>query len=89
MFVLPKGASLAPAGGPGAGGSAATPVPAAATPAPKPLLPQTGGAFQKNPPQSPPDYGSLLGLVVTGLLGIAALFVIKAKEGRNDKDKKP
>ena len=108
VFVLPKGASLAPAGGPAAGGAAATPaavpgggagaaVPtptpasggaeAAATPEPKPLLPPTGGAFQQNPPQSPPDYGSLLGLVVTGLLGIAALFVIKAKEGRNDKDK--
>jgi pullulanase-type alpha-1,6-glucosidase len=96
VFVLPKGASLAPAGGPGAGvATAPTPTPAsggavaAATPAPKPLLPPTGGAFQQNPPQSPPDFGSLLGLVVTGVLGIAALFVIKAKEGRNDKDKKP
>lgn len=95
VFVLAKGASLAPAGGSGAGTAAATPAPAsggaaaAATPASKPLLPPTGGAFQQNPPQSPPDFGSLLGLVVTGALGIAALFVIKAKEGRNDKDKKP
>ncbi|HQZ54943.1 MAG TPA: hypothetical protein PLG23_15875, partial [Thermoflexales bacterium] len=63
--------------------------PAAATPAPKPLLPPTGGSLQQNPPESPPDYGSLLGLVVTGVLGIAALFVIRSKQDRDDQDKKP
>ncbi|HQV29573.1 MAG TPA: pullulanase-type alpha-1,6-glucosidase [Thermoflexales bacterium] len=109
VFVLPKGVSLAPAGGlavatpaavggGGAGSAVPTPAPvtegtgaapAAATPAPKPLLPPTGGSLQQNPPESPPDYGSLLGLVVTGVLGIAALFVIRSKQDRDDQDKKP